>query len=52
MYSYACMLLDGEGVEADKKEAINYFKMAADKGHQKAMEEYTRLTTSKCCYLI
>ena len=27
------MLLNGEGVEVDKKKAFSYFKMAADNGH-------------------
>lgn len=33
--SYAFMLKHGDGISADKGEALHYFKLAADKGGEK-----------------
>lgn len=41
MINYAIMLYAEEGVQIDRKEALNYFRIAADKGHQEEMFKYT-----------
>ena len=40
MFAYGHYLDYGEGVEIDKNEAMRYFKMAADKGVDEALDYY------------
>ena len=40
MFSFALMLLNGDGIYKSRKDAAEYFKMAAEKGHLGAMEQY------------
>ena len=38
------MLDFGDGIEKNRKEAIQYYKLAADQGLSKAKEQYKNLT--------
>lgn len=40
MFNYALILFEGKVTAVDETEAGRYFKMAADKGHAKAMYAY------------
>ena len=43
MITYATMLYKGDGIAVNKKEAVRYYKMAADKGNENAMFIYAAM---------
>lgn len=43
MHLYGKMLLEGDGVEKNKKEAASLYKMAADDGHYLSMFQYGKM---------
>lgn len=42
-YNYGLMLLNGDGIEQDPEQALDYLKKAADKGHPTAQYTYGAL---------
>ena len=47
MNNYAVLLLRGDGIPQNKKQAIHYLKMAAKKGDQNALKTLKEWSSSK-----
>ena len=43
MHRYAIAIVNGDGIDVNKKEAAHYFKMAADRGHILSMFYYAEM---------
>lgn len=43
MFNFAVMLLNGDGIYKSRKDAAEYFKMAAEKGHLASMNIYGKM---------
>ena len=46
MHNHATMLFNGDGVDVDIDEAINYYQMASESGDEESNEKLNKITNN------